>query len=83
MVYLPVGLIGSIFVTEICQNDNGLLNMSRLNDYRCHLMSGHLICILFPCLYWDGIFANLMTILPRYVNPMPEQVYMNLKFASE
>ena len=82
MVYLPVGLIGSIFITEISQNDNGVLNMSGLNDYLCWLLSGHSIRGLFPCLYCDGIFAIHSTILPRYVNPTPEQVYLNLKFAS-
>ena len=57
VVYLPIGLIGSIFITEIRQNDNGILNMSGLNDYLCWLLSGHSIRGLFPCLYCDGIFA--------------------------
>ena len=83
MVYLPIGLIGSIFITEICQNDNGVLNMSGLNDYLCWLLSGHLIRGLFPCLYCDGIFAIHSTILPQCDKPMPEQMYLNLKFASE
>jgi DDE superfamily endonuclease len=83
VVFLPIGLIGSIFITELRQNDNGVLNMSGLNDYLCWLLSGHLIRGLFPCLYCDGIFAIHSTILPRYVNPTPEQIYMNLKFASE
>jgi hypothetical protein len=83
VVYLTIGLIGSIFITKIHQNDNGIFNMSGLNDYLCWLLSGHLIHGLFPCLYCDGIFAIHLTILPRYVNPMPEQLYMNLKFASE
>jgi hypothetical protein len=64
VVYLPIGLIGSIFITKICQKDNGVLNMSGLNDYLCWLLSGHLIRGLFPCLYCDGIFANHSTILP-------------------
>jgi hypothetical protein len=83
VVYLPIGLIGSIFITKIHQNNNGVLNMRGLNDYLCWLLSGHLIRGLFPCLYCDGIFAIHLTILPRYVNPMPEQLYRNLKFASE
>jgi hypothetical protein len=37
----------------------------------------------FPCLYCDGIFAIHSTILPRCDKPMPEQMYLNLKFASE
>jgi hypothetical protein len=83
VVYLSIGLIGSIFITKIRQNDNCILNMSGLNDNLCQLLSGYLIRRLFPCLYCDGIFANYLTILPQYVNPMPEQVYMNLKFALE
>jgi hypothetical protein len=83
VVYLPILLIGSIFITEICQNDNGNPNMmSGLNDYLCWLLSGYLICGLFPWLYCDGIFANHLTILLQYLNPTPEQVYLNLKFAS-
>jgi hypothetical protein len=50
VVYLPIGLIESIFITKICQNNNGVLNMSGLNDYLCWLLSGHLIGGLFPCL---------------------------------
>jgi hypothetical protein len=83
VVYLPIWLIGSIFITEISQNDNGVLKMSELNDYLCWLLSGHLICRLLPCLDCDGILAIHPTILPRYVNPTPEQAYLNLKFALE
>ncbi len=83
VVFLPIGIVGSIFITEIRYNDNGILNVSRLNDYLCWLLSGNFIRGLLPCLYCDGIFAVHPTILPRYVNPTPEQAYLNLKFASE
>jgi hypothetical protein len=83
VVYLPIRLIGSIFITEICQKDNGILNTSGLNDYLCWLLSGHFICRLLPCLYCDGIFVIFPTILPRYVNPTLGQAYLNLEFASE
>ena len=33
VVYLPIGVIGLVFITELWQNDSGLLNMSGLNDY--------------------------------------------------
>jgi hypothetical protein len=33
VLYLPIGVVGSIFVTEIQQNDNVVLNMSNLNEY--------------------------------------------------
>ena len=32
VVYLPIGLVGSVSITELCQNDNGVLNMSGLNN---------------------------------------------------
>ncbi len=32
VVYLLIGLIGSIFITEIHQNNNGVLSMIGLND---------------------------------------------------
>ncbi len=60
VVYLPIGIVGSIFITEIQQNDNGILNMSGLNKYLCWLLSGNFICKLLPCLYCDGIFAIIL-----------------------
>ena len=83
VVYLPIGIIGSVFITEIRQNDSGVLNMSGLNDYLVGLLTGHLVGQLFPCLYCDGIFANLATIVPRYTNPTPEERLLNLKLASQ
>jgi hypothetical protein len=83
VVYLSIGLVGSVLITELRQNDNGVLNMNGLNDYLCWLLSGYSIHRLLPCLYCDGIFAIHPTIMPRYVNPTPEQTYLNRKFASE
>jgi hypothetical protein len=83
VVYLPIGVIGSVFITELRQNDIGVLNMSRLNDYLVGLLSGNLVGQLLPCLYCDGIFANLATILPRFTNPTHEQRLLNLKLASQ
>jgi hypothetical protein len=42
VVYLPIGIIGSVFITELRQNDSGLLNMSGQNDYLVGLLSGNL-----------------------------------------
>jgi hypothetical protein len=77
------GIIGSVFITEIRQNDSGVLNMSRLNDYLVGLLSGNLVGQFLPCLYCDGIFANHTTILPRFTNPTPEERLLNLKLASQ
>jgi len=82
VVYLPIGIIGSVFITELRQNDSGVLNMSGLNDYLVGLLSGNLVGRLLPCLYCDGIFANLATIVPRYTNPSHEERVLNIKLAS-
>ena len=83
VVYLPIGIIGSVFITELRQNDSGVLNMSGLNDYLVGLLSGNLAGWLLPCLYCDGIFANLATIIPKYTNPSDEERVLNIKLASQ
>jgi len=83
VVLLPIGIIGSVFITELRQNDSGVLNMSGLNDYLVGLLSNNLVGRLFPCLYCDGIFANSATILPRYTSSITqEERILNLKLAS-
>jgi hypothetical protein len=83
VVYLPIGIIGSVFITKLRQNDSGVLNMSGLNNFLLGLLSGNLVGQLLPCLYCDGIFTNLTTILSRYINPTPEKRLLNLKLASQ
>ncbi len=83
VVYLPIGVIGLVFITELRQNNSGVLNMSGLKDFFLGLLSGNLVGQLLPCLYCDGIFTNLTTILPRYINPTPEEQLLNLKLASQ
>jgi hypothetical protein len=82
VVWLPIGIVGSVFVTEMRQNDNGVQNMSGLNNYLLSLLSGILIDGLFPCLYCDGIFATLATILPRFTNPTPAEHLLNMRLSS-
>ena len=83
VVFLPIGLIGSVFIAELRQNDTGVLNMSGLNDYLVRILDGCLLGGLFPCLYCDGIFPNLAMIVPRFVNPSPDQTLQNIIFASQ
>ena len=83
VVFLPIGLIGSVFISELRQNDTGVLNMSGLNNYLVEILNGFLVGGLFPCLYCDGIFPTLATIVPRFVNPSPEQTLQNIIFASQ
>eukprot|EP00956_Cyclotella_meneghiniana_P018837 scaffold31724_cov60-Cyclotella_meneghiniana.AAC.5 len=84
VVYLPIGIIGSVFITELRHNDNGVQNMSGLNNYLVELFIGAGILIggLYPCLYCDGIFAVLATILPRFLNPTHEQHLVNIRLSS-
>ena len=82
VVYLPIGIIGAVYIAEIRQNDNGVLNMSGLNDYLVELLHGIFINGLFPCLYCDGIFILLACILPRFTNPTPVQHLLNMRLAS-
>ena len=82
VVFLPIGIIGSVFITELRQNDNGVQNISGLNDYLVQLLEGFMIDDLLPALYCDGIFATLATILPRFTNPTPELHLLNMRMAS-
>ncbi len=86
VVYLPNGLIGSVFITEMRQNDNGVQNMSGLNNYLLSLLQGtglgDFVGGLLPALYCDGIFGVLATIVPRYVNPTALDRLINIRLAS-
>jgi hypothetical protein len=83
VVYLTIGLIGSIFITGICQDNNGELNKSGL------MMTFVGSCLATEYMDFSHAFTVMAylqiipSILPGYVNPTPEQEYMNLKFASE
>lgn len=82
VVYLPIGIIGSVFVTEMRQNDNGVQNMSGLNNYLVNILAGILIGGLLPALYCDGIFAVLACILPRYTRLTTARHLINMRLAS-
>jgi len=83
LVYLPNGLIGSVFITEIRQNDNGVQNMSGLNNHLLRVLHGNFIGALAPALYCDGIFSLLPTIIPRYTNnPTADERLLNLRMSS-
>jgi hypothetical protein len=69
LVYLPIGLIGCAFVTEIRQNDNGVQNISGLNNYLYRLLMGVNVGGLLPCLSGDSIFAVLVCIVPSFRSP--------------
>ena len=74
-----------VFVCEIRQNDNGTQIMSGLNSYLVQFFQVQGLLLptgLCPCLFCDGIFAVLATIVSRYVNPTPEQELTNLRLGN-
>jgi hypothetical protein len=71
-----------VFITKLQQNENGVQNMSGLNDYLLELLHGIFIARLFPALYCDDIFAVPATILPRFTNPTPELHLLNMQIPS-
>lgn len=78
-------MIGSIYICSLRQNDNGVQNLSGLNDYLISMLqplyhrNGNPI---FPAVYGDGIFATLATIMKPYPNPNHEQRIVNTRFSS-
>ena len=85
MLLLPNGMIGSIFVCSLRHNDNGVQNLSGLNEYLVRMLrplyqrAGNLI---YPALYGDAIFTPLATIVRPYTNPNHEQLIVNTRFSS-
>ena len=82
---LPNGMIGSIFICSLRHNDNGVQNLSGLNDYLVSLVdpiyhqNGNPV---YPAVYGDGIFATLATIMRPFPNPNHHQKIVNTRFAS-
>ena len=73
-------MIGSIFICSLRHNDNGVQNLSGLNDYLVSILSplyqnGN--NSVYPALYGDGIFATLATIMRPYPSPNHEQKIVN------
>lgn len=72
VVYLPNGMIGSVFVTSMAHNDVGIMNMSGIDDYLQELLINHMIGPHFPALYVDGIYPVKNTIIPRFKGILSE-----------
>ena len=76
VVFLPIGLIGSVYIAELRQNDTGVLNMSGLDSYLVRIFTR------FNCLV-GGIFPETNTVCPRHVRPNEDQGLQNLLFAPQ
>jgi hypothetical protein len=64
VIHLPNGMIGCIYICSLRQNDNGVLNLSGLNEYLIELLQplywrGQLP--VYPAVYGDAIFTSLAT----------------------
>lgn len=85
VVLLPNGMIASIYICSLRHNDNGVLNLSGLNDYLVSLLDplyqdGPIN--VYPALYGDGIFSTLAAVVKPYPNPNHEQKIVNTRFSS-
>ena len=86
VLLLPNGMIGSIFITTLRHNDNGVQNLSNLNGY----LRGILDPLyrdsnnnqVYPAVYGDAIFTPLATIIRPYTSPNEEQKIVNTRFSS-
>jgi hypothetical protein len=84
-ITLPNGLIGSIYVGSLRVSDSGLLNVSNLNGYLVDLFNENSVILpgdVLSCVYGDGIFPVLPTILPRYSNLDTDESRINVRFSS-
>ena len=85
VVLLPNGMIGSVFVASMRHNDNGILNLSGLNEYLIRIlprMNSGPGPTWFPALWGDGIFHALETVLGRWKRSAGEMFFRLTKLMS-
>ena len=81
VVLLLDGMISSLFLSSIRHNDNGLVNLSGLNEYLTTILAP-IHQYVFPALYCDAIYGLLPTLVRRYQNPTPQQRIVNRRMSS-
>lgn len=69
VVTFPMGIVGGVYITEIRQNNNEVLNISNLSNNLVELLGSVRVGRLFFCLYDDSIFKLLPTLIPRQRSP--------------
>lgn len=79
-------MIGSIYICSLRHNDNGVQNMSGLNQYLVQLLdplyNDENNRPVYPALFGDAIFTPLATITRPYQSPNEEQRIFNTRFSS-
>ena len=78
-------MIGSIFICSLRHNDNGVLNLSGLNEYLIQILdplysNGNQA--VYPPVYGDSIFTPVATVTRPYLNPNHEQKIVNTRMSS-
>jgi hypothetical protein len=78
-------MIGSIYICSLRHNDNGVLNLSGLNDYLMQLLTPlywNSTLPVYPAVYGDAIFTSLATVTKPYPSPNLEQRIINTRMSS-
>jgi hypothetical protein len=77
-VFLPICIIGSVFITELHQSDNGVQNLSGLNNCLLQPLMGILIGD-FILLFIVMVFLLSWKQFPHFTNPTPDLHLHNLQ----
>ena len=64
-VYLPNGMVANVFFTSISQNDNGVINISGLEEELERVLQDEVLANnVLPALYGDEIY-NISTVIVK------------------
>jgi hypothetical protein len=79
-------MIGTVFIASLRHNDNGLVNMSGLNEYLYNLFRDWNLELpngLMPAMYGDAIFTNHETIISRNRNPTEAERLLDFRMSAQ
>jgi hypothetical protein len=79
-------MVGTVFVASLRHNDNGLVNMSGLNDYLYNLFRDRNLELpngLMPATYGDAIFRNHETIISRNTNSTDAERLIDFRMSAQ
>jgi hypothetical protein len=85
IVFLPNGMIGSVFIAALAHNDRGMVNLSGINEYLVALLDGIFVppdFQMYPAIYGDGIYQVLLCIISRFTgNLSAAEKALNIRMA--